>query len=121
MDIERIKIALKHDTCEASEACQSCKGLRDEALAAIDHLQQICAAAYQLAGTVGAPVRFLDALALHDDVYVDALLPVSMHECDEIAALQARVDELMMEYCPEEMTQEQKDRWEAAQRRSDGA
>lgn len=50
--------------------------------ARVDRLETICAAAYQLAGIVGAPLRFLDALALHDDVDVEALLPVTLDECD---------------------------------------
>lgn len=33
-----------------------------------------------------------------------------------VAGLQAKIDALMLEYCPGEMTQEQKDRWAAAQR-----
>lgn len=49
----------------------------------IHRLESICHAAYQLAGVVGAPVRFLDALALHEDVNVDELLPVTIEECEE--------------------------------------
>lgn len=29
---------------------------------------------------------------------------------------EARIDELMLEYCPDEMTEEQRERWAAAQR-----
>ena len=51
--------------------------------------QQVCAAAYQLAGTVGAPVRFLDALgdAANGEIGKrtdpEKLLPVDLTECDE--------------------------------------
>lgn len=50
--------------------------------------QAVCAAAYQLAGTVGAPVRFLDALGdaangcIGERVNPDDLLPVNITECD---------------------------------------
>jgi hypothetical protein len=57
------------------------RALIGERDAEIEQLQKICAAAYQLAGVVGAPVRFLDALALHADVDVEKLLPVFLHEC----------------------------------------
>lgn len=57
--------------------------LASEARAEIERLRAICAAAYQMAGAYDAPVRFLDALALHDeylamtpDQIIDALLPV---------------------------------------------
>jgi len=55
-----------------------------------DRLRSICAAAYQLAGTVGAPQRFLDALS-RGDGDVDTLLPISD---DEIESLRdaARLD-----------------------------
>lgn len=33
----------------------------------------------------------------------------------EKCALQAKIDALMLEYCPEEMTQEQVERWEESQ------
>lgn len=51
----------------------------------VERLRQLCAAAYQMAGVVGAPLRFLDALSRHDDVtqeQIDALLPVFPHEFD---------------------------------------
>lgn len=50
-----------------------------------DRLQDICAAAYQMAGLVGAPVRFLDALSNPCDAtqeQIDALLPVGEDEID---------------------------------------
>jgi hypothetical protein len=37
---------------------------------------------------------------------------------DENFALQARIDALMLEYCPDEMTQPQRARWAASQRRA---
>jgi len=36
------------------------------------------------------------------------------------AHLQAKIDSLMLEYCPEEMTQEQKDSWARHQVKIDG-
>lgn len=36
-------------------------------------------------------------------------------EREKVAALQARIDALMLEYCPAEMTQAQRDNWEAHQ------
>src|SRR5690606_8741538 len=64
-----------------------------------DRNEQLLATAYQLAGLVGAPVHFLDAYALHDDVDPDALLPVTLDELDEFKALESRLgaveDELL--------------------------
>ena len=48
-----------------------------------DRLRSICAAAYQLAGTVGAPQRFLDALS-RGDGDVDTLLPISDDEIESL-------------------------------------
>jgi hypothetical protein len=48
----------------------------------IEHLQRLLSCAYQLAGVVGAPVRFLDAFSRHEGD-IDTLLPVSIEECDE--------------------------------------
>ncbi len=48
--------------------------------ARIARLEKICSAAYQMAGVVNAPVRFMNALALHDDVNIENLLPVHDHE-----------------------------------------
>ena len=49
----------------------------------IEQLEAICASAYQMAGAYEAPVRFLDALALHDEYLdmtpeeiIEKLLPV---------------------------------------------
>lgn len=66
---------------------------RDALQARVARLEQICAAAYQMAGVVGAPVRFLDALALHDDADVEALLPIRLEECDEFRRIQEGRDE----------------------------
>lgn len=41
---------------------------------------------------------------------------VDVYKASDVADLQAKIDALMLEYCPGEMTQEQKDRWAAAQR-----
>jgi len=50
-------------------------------------LEAVCGAAYQLAGTIGAPLRFLDALAAASGSRpipdVD-LLPVSELDCHEV-------------------------------------
>ncbi|MGS1064163.1 helix-turn-helix domain-containing protein [Burkholderia glumae] len=57
---------------------------------AIDRYQAVCAAAYQLAGVVGAPLRFLDALsdaANGEPMSADEalnLLPVGLNEIDEV-------------------------------------
>ena len=59
----------------------------------LDRYEQLLATAYQLAGLVGAPVRFLDAYALHDDVDPDSLLPVTLDELDEFKALTSRLEE----------------------------
>ncbi|CAG9205423.1 hypothetical protein BGLA2_1720046 [Burkholderia gladioli] len=56
----------------------------------IDRYQAICSAAYQLAGVVGAPLRFLDALsdaANGEPMSADEalnLLPVGLDEIDEV-------------------------------------
>lgn len=62
-----------------------------EALEArIGKYQQVCAAAYQLAGMVGAPLRFLDALGdaangeIGERTDPDKLLPVDLTECDAL-------------------------------------
>lgn len=39
---------------------------------------------------------------------------------DEIESLQARIDALMLEYCPNEMTPAQIERWERHQRPTSG-
>ncbi|WP_433705841.1 hypothetical protein [Paraburkholderia sacchari] len=55
--------------------------------AQIERYQAICASAYQLAGAVDAPLRFLDALAsaangepVSEEAALD-LLPVTVEEC----------------------------------------
>lgn len=82
----------------STRVCWSCSQRVD----AIDHaellaLRQLCAAAYQLAGLVGAPVRFLDALgkAANGEVgNAETLLPVDLTECDEFVALRQSVERL---------------------------
>lgn len=44
-----------------------------------EHLRDLLAVAYQLAGVVGAPKRFLDAFAYHEGT-VETLLPVDPKE-----------------------------------------
>lgn len=63
-------ICLHHWT--VTSECPMC--LRAE----IERLLGICAAAYQLAGMVGAPERFLDALSRADDpaYSIEGLLPI---------------------------------------------
>jgi hypothetical protein len=66
-----------------------------ELQARIRALEALCGAAYQFAGTVGAPERVLDALsaAANGDPIPDVeLLPISAAECDAVAELQARLD-----------------------------
>lgn len=85
--IERLRAV---DNDWETSACYN--GLRTEAADEIERLRQLCAAAYQMAGVVGAPVRFLDALSRHDDVtqeQIDALLPVFQHEFDALARPEA--------------------------------
>jgi hypothetical protein len=74
---------------------------RGELLAVLDRYAQLCAAAYQLAGLVGAPVRFLDALGDGASGELgkrfsdwDNLLPVDYAECDEIAERDAEIARL---------------------------
>ena len=59
----------------------------DELRAQIERYQMTCASAYQLAGAVDAPLRFLDALAsaangepVSEEAALD-LLPVTVEEC----------------------------------------
>ena len=57
-------------------------------------LERLCGEAYQFAGTVGAPVRVLDALAAAangDPLPEGDLLPVTAEECDVVATLLARL------------------------------
>jgi hypothetical protein len=63
--------------------------------ARIEQLEDLCGAMYQFAGEVGAPLRFLDALAAAAQgkpVGTSALLPVYARECEEIIALQRQLD-----------------------------
>ena len=58
-------------------------------------LEQVCAEAYQFAGTVGAPVRVLDNLAAAVDgrsLPHDSFLPIAAEECDEVAERQRALE-----------------------------
>lgn len=46
------------------------------------------------------------------------LRPDIGYRTTEVQELQATIDRLMLEYCPEEMTQEQKDNWAKHQKRN---
>lgn len=59
--------------------------------AKVSHREELLATAYQLAGLVGAPLRFLDAYSRHEGD-VDSLLPVNLTELDEFKALQDKLD-----------------------------
>lgn len=52
-------------------------------------------------------------LDIYDEDYnvVLRLLNHALEAHDKIESMQARIDELMLEYCPDEMTQEQIDNW----------
>ena len=52
-------------------------------------------------------------LNIYDEDYnvVLRLLNHALEAHDKIESMQARIDELMLEYCPDEMTQEQIDNW----------
>lgn len=47
---------------------------------------------------------------------VQALQGATVRQQDKIAALEAKIDALMLEYCPDEMTKEQLGNWAAHQR-----
>ena len=55
--------------------------------ARVDALEELCAEVYQFAGTVGAPVRVLDALnaaAEGRELPAGSLLPISLNECADV-------------------------------------
>lgn len=64
----------------------------------IEALRGVCASAYQLAGIVGAPVRFLDVLgdAANGEIGKrsdpEKLLPVRLDECDLWTAINEFMD-----------------------------
>ena len=63
----------------------------------IERLRRVCAEAYQLAGTVGAPERVLDTLAAAAagrPLPHESFLPVAAEECDEVAELRRRLDQV---------------------------
>jgi hypothetical protein len=63
--------------------------------AEVERLRQVCAEAYQFAGSVGAPERVLDnlaAAAAGNPIPHASILPVSADECDEVRELLARLE-----------------------------
>lgn len=58
----------------------------------VEAAHELLATAYQLAGLVGAPVRFLDAYSRHEGG-INSLLPVDLTELDEFKALQGKLGE----------------------------
>jgi hypothetical protein len=63
----------------------------------VQALEELCAEVYQLAGEIGAPVRFLDALwaaAQGRPLPGGERIPVRAEECSEMAALQRRLEEV---------------------------
>ena len=63
----------------------------------VAELESLCAAAYQLAGAVGAPVVWLDALwaASQGDAFsTERLLPVAAEDCDAVADLHEQVEHI---------------------------
>jgi hypothetical protein len=97
MDIDNLVRRLREWGCRnslgdlAADAIEQLNAEREE-------LRQRCAEAYQLAGVVGAPLRFLDALgdAANGEIgkrFVGDLLPVAAEECDEIAKLRRELEE----------------------------
>jgi hypothetical protein len=64
---------------------------RDELIAECERLRLqnqkldgLLGCAYQLAGVVGAPVRFLDAFSTYEGD-IDSLLPVTLDECEGLS------------------------------------
>jgi hypothetical protein len=60
-------------------------------------LEQVCAEAYQFAGTVGAPERVLDNLSAGAEglpIPHESILPVTAEECDAIIELRAKLDQV---------------------------
>jgi Lar family restriction alleviation protein len=68
----------------------------------IESLERICAATYQLAGALNAPVRFLDALSdplSATQAQIDALLPLVGAERISVTGLPGEVDLLPCPFC----------------------
>jgi hypothetical protein len=58
-------------------------------------LEDVCAEAYQFAGTIGAPVRVLDRLdaaANGEPIPDGSMLPITAEECEAVAELRAMLD-----------------------------
>ncbi len=63
----------------------------------VAELEQVCAEAYQFAGTVGAPERVLDNLSAAADgqpIPHESILPITAEECDAILELRAKLDQV---------------------------
>lgn len=102
-----IRYTLEHDEgggyiCEAADG----EYVRYEE---VERYMQVCASAYQLAGLVGAPVRFLDVLgdAANGEIgkrsNPDNLLPVDLNECDGLVVRPEGVLRTLLDtdpYCP---------------------
>lgn len=73
--------------------CEACGELFVQAFR-LDHCQNLLACAYQLAGLVDAPERFLDAFSQTVGYKgdMDTLLPVDLHEIGALNELQRRLD-----------------------------
>lgn len=74
------------------EAAAALRELEQES----ERLKELLACAYQLAGTVGAPVRFLDAFS-RGEGGIDSLLPVSYDEIESCARVQ-ELERLLRRY-----------------------
>jgi len=63
----------------------------------VEALEALCGAAYQFAGEVGAPLRWLDALAAAAQggpVSVRGLLPILATDCEEVEALRRQLEDV---------------------------
>jgi hypothetical protein len=95
--------------------------LLEEASNRIDELENLCAESYCVVGQLLMGMglfdskkgqKILDNLAEHKIIHTDILpFHIDTIKNKEIAHLQAKIDSLMLEYCPEEMTKEQLDNW----------
>jgi hypothetical protein len=83
-------MGLEHTMTPLTDA-QTLEALRQR----VEALQDLCGAAYQLAGNVGAPERWLDALvaAAHGEPIpdLDPLFPITADDCQVVADLRARL------------------------------
>lgn len=112
-DIAALRSDIEHQIAIAKEASERAEGLvktiermgknTGVMRAQIEQYQALCAAAYQLAGAMNAPVRFLDALSdgangeLEARAKTDDLLPVTSGEVGTFAdALMLTMDDLAL-------------------------